>query len=203
MSRAAVADPSAIGGCGERQHAVLEAHCGGRPAEEVPLPEPHAAIGEVPALLQGLDPLSHDVHAQASCDLDHRVDDAVVPGKPRHERSIDLQQVRTDLVEPRERRVAGADVVDPRGAARPPRTSPRSRRRRPGWSRSADGRTATHRRSSRPPWPRTSSPPTTRHEIEKDRSCPDSVRFEPSLSAPSPVRRFARRRVRMCGGPDT
>jgi len=78
-----------------------------------------------PVAKRQLDQVGHDLEPQAVSEGDGRADDRRVVGivdHPEHERHVDLDLVDRKLLQVRERRVAGSEVVDrdldPEGADR-------------------------------------------------------------------------------------
>src|SRR4029450_7161039 len=91
-----------------------------RSGEEVALHRMAAELAQAPELDLALDALGHDLQAQRAGDLHDGGGDrrvlvlrALVPrAAPRDERAVDLDDVEREALEARQRRVAGAEVVD-------------------------------------------------------------------------------------------
>ena len=74
-----------------------------------------ANAGKKLQLLGGLNALGDHLHAQAASDLDQRFGDgriALVMRDVPEERTVDLEQVDRQVLEPCHRRITGAEIID-------------------------------------------------------------------------------------------
>src|SRR4051794_10644841 len=112
---------------------LLEVRRAQRLGEEVALRALAAEALERLELLDGLDALGDRAEAEAVGDVDDRRDDrgvVLLGAEPVDERAVDLDRVDRDALQARERRVAGAEVVEQdANAARPDRLEGRTRQR--------------------------------------------------------------------------
>src|SRR5687768_17261199 len=87
---------------------------GHRAREKIALQALAAELGEQAAFLLGLHPLCHDVEAQLRTDRHHHAHQVLVGAlvQAAHEGLVDLDRVQRQVLQQRERRVAGAEVVE-------------------------------------------------------------------------------------------
>src|SRR4029079_3949628 len=87
-----------------------------RPAVEEALAEVTAVLDKEPELRLRLDPLYEALHAEPGGERDHDLDKdgrLLVVRKVADVGAVDLERVRAELAQAAERRMAGAEVVDP------------------------------------------------------------------------------------------